>query len=33
MSPKFLDWDVSPLYQVQQQEEKQWASDCASLWL
>jgi hypothetical protein len=32
-SPKFLDWDVSPLYQVQQQGEKQWASDCASLWL
>jgi hypothetical protein len=32
-SPRFLDWGVSPLYQVHQQEENQWASDCASFLL
>ena len=33
MSPKFLDWGVSPLYQVNEQRENQWASDCASFLL
>jgi biotin operon repressor len=32
-SPKFLDWGVSPLYQVNQQLTTRTASECASFWL